>query len=125
MNLFTNVPLVLALVSSSALLARPALSGEAQPAAGRVDLSGRWVYNVELSDDAREKMREGMEKRGPGGGEAGGRAGSGGRRGRRRNGRPWWRWGRPRRDGRAAGRGRQATTRARRCARSWSRPRSC
>ena len=28
------------------------------------DLSGRWVYNRELSDDAREKMREGMEKGG-------------------------------------------------------------
>ncbi|HSD66857.1 MAG TPA: hypothetical protein VLF95_09160 [Vicinamibacteria bacterium] len=56
-----------------------------------VDLSGRWVYNRELSDDAREKMREGMEGRegrggGPGGGPGGGRPGGGGMGGR--GGRP-------------------------------------
>jgi hypothetical protein len=53
-----------------------------------VDLSGTWVYNPGLSDDAREKMRESMERGagspggrppvGPGGGGMGG-AGGGGR----------------------------------------------
>ena len=43
-----------------------------------VDLSGRWVYNRELSDDAREKMREGREAAGPGGGGAGGFGPAGG-----------------------------------------------
>ena len=42
------------------------------------DLSGRWVYNRELSDDAREKMREGMEKGGGGGGRPPGGGGGGG-----------------------------------------------
>jgi hypothetical protein len=43
-----------------------------------VDLSGRWVYNQELSDDARQKMREGMQRGGgPGGGERGGPGGGG------------------------------------------------
>jgi hypothetical protein len=38
-----------------------------------VNLSGRWVYNREASDDARQKMREGTEGRGgPGGGGPGG-----------------------------------------------------
>jgi len=32
------------------------------------NLSGRWVYNREASDDARQKMREGTEGRGSGGG---------------------------------------------------------
>jgi hypothetical protein len=66
---------VILLVSSCALVARPARSGDVQQAA-RVDLSGRWAYNAQLSDDAREKMREGMSKRGPGGG--GGLGGPGG-----------------------------------------------
>jgi hypothetical protein len=44
-----------------------------------VNLSGRWVYNREASDDARQKMREGMERRGgPGGGPGGGGPGGGG-----------------------------------------------
>jgi hypothetical protein len=47
---------------------------KAEPAT--VDLSGRWVYNRELSDDARQKMREGREGRGgPGGGGMGGPGG--------------------------------------------------
>jgi len=50
-----------------------------------VDLSGRWTFNKELSDDAREKMRQGMEGRGgPGGGPKGpgpGMGGAGGGRG--------------------------------------------
>jgi hypothetical protein len=52
---------------------------KAAPAA--VDLSGRFIFNRELSDDAREKMRQGMEKgggpggRGPGGGGPGGGGG--------------------------------------------------
>ena len=40
-----------------------------------VDLSGRWVFNPEASDDAREKMREAREK---GGGSGGGRPPGGG-----------------------------------------------
>jgi len=40
------------------------------------NLSGRWVYNREASDDARQKMREGTEGRGSGGGP--GVGGSGG-----------------------------------------------
>jgi hypothetical protein len=40
-----------------------------------VDLSGRWVFNREASDDAREKMREAREK---GGGSGGGRPPGGG-----------------------------------------------
>jgi len=67
----TAASVIVALVSGSLLAARPAPGGDAQPAAS-VDLSGRWTYNVRLSDDAREKMREGMEKRGPGGGGMGG-----------------------------------------------------
>jgi hypothetical protein len=39
------------------------------------DLSGPWVYNRGLSDDAREKMREGMERAG---GSSGGRSPAGG-----------------------------------------------
>jgi len=44
------------------------------------DLSGHWVYNRDLSDDAQEKMREGMEERGGRGGGpgAGGMGGPGG-----------------------------------------------
>ena len=43
-----------------------------------VNLSGRWVYNREASDNARQKMREGVEGRGgPGdGGPGGGGPGS-------------------------------------------------
>jgi hypothetical protein len=82
---FTANALILALASGSAAAARPAVGGDAQPVA-RTDLTGRWAYNVQLSDDARQKMREGMEKRGgpaggppmrPGGG-GGGMAGPGG-----------------------------------------------
>jgi hypothetical protein len=44
-----------------------------------VNLSGRWVYNREASDDARQKMREGMEGRGgPGSAPGGGGPGGGG-----------------------------------------------
>ena len=44
-----------------------------------VNLSGRWMYNREASDDARQKMREGQEGRGgPGGGPGGGGPGGGG-----------------------------------------------
>jgi hypothetical protein len=62
---------------------RPARADE-KPKIGSVtvDLSGRWVYNRELSDDAREKMREGQEGRGrPGGGPGGGGLGGPGRGG--------------------------------------------
>jgi hypothetical protein len=47
-------------------------SGEGRPSepAASVDLSGRWAYNAGLSDDAREKMRQGRERPNgrPGGG---------------------------------------------------------
>ena len=36
------------------------------------NLSGRWIYDREASDDARQKMREGMEGRGSHGREPGG-----------------------------------------------------
>jgi hypothetical protein len=52
---------------------------KAKAAPVTVDLSGRWVYNRELSDDAHKKVREGMEGRGgPGGGRGGGPPGGGG-----------------------------------------------
>jgi hypothetical protein len=57
---------------------RASADEKAKVAPATVDLSGRWVYNRELSDDARKKMREGMEGRGgPGGGGPGG-GGTGG-----------------------------------------------
>jgi len=93
------VPCALTLCSGSVPAAGAAFGDEtptATPAA--VDLSGRWLYNRELSDDAREKMREGREKgAGPGGGRppmgpgggggmggpgGGGMGGGGGRTGR-------------------------------------------
>ena len=44
-----------------------------------VNLSGRWVYNREASDDARQKMRDGSEGRGgPASGPEGGGPGGGG-----------------------------------------------
>ncbi len=44
-----------------------------------MNLSGRWVYNREASDDARQKMRDGMDGRGgPGGAPGGGGPGGGG-----------------------------------------------
>jgi hypothetical protein len=51
--------------------------GEEPRASAAADLSGRWTLNAELSDDARAKMREAMEKRGPRG-EGGGPGGMGG-----------------------------------------------
>ncbi len=52
---------------------------KAKVEASTVNLSGRWVYNREASDDARQKMGEGMEGRGsPGGGPGGGGPGGGG-----------------------------------------------
>ena len=78
---FTTTSVILAFVSSSAVAARLAGGDDVHPAP-RVDLSGRWTYNVQLSDDAREKMREGMKQQdgsggsrppmGPGGGGGGG-----------------------------------------------------
>jgi hypothetical protein len=58
----------------------PAAAGEkAKVEPSAVNLSGRWVYNREASDDARQKMREGMEGRGgAGGGPGGGGPGGGG-----------------------------------------------
>jgi len=51
---------------------RPARAADKPAAPASVDLSGQWTYNQDLSDDAHEKMREAMERRG------GGRGGSGG-----------------------------------------------
>ena len=57
---------------------RASADEKAKVAPAAVDLSGRWVYNRELSDDARKKMREGGEGRGgPGGGGPGGPGGGG------------------------------------------------
>jgi hypothetical protein len=67
--------------SSGVALGPPPARADEKPKAApvTVDLSGRWVYNRELSDDAREKMREGREGRGgPGGGGPGGGPGGGG-----------------------------------------------
>jgi hypothetical protein len=70
-----------ALVFSSGLLSGPCAvhAGEKPKVASvAVDLSGPWTYNRGLSDDARAKMREAMEKgagqgsRPPGGGGMGG-----------------------------------------------------
>ena len=60
---------------------RASADEKAKVAPATVDLSGRWVYNRELSDDAQKKMREGTEGRGgPGGpgGPGGGGPGGGG-----------------------------------------------
>jgi len=77
-----TVLLSCALVLSAGVASGPrATYADEKPKAAPVtaDLSGRWVYNRELSDDAREKMREGMEKGGGGGGRPpGGGGGMGG-----------------------------------------------
>ena len=58
---------------------RASADEKAKVAPATVDLSGRWVYNRELSDDAQKKMREGMQGRGgPGGGGPGGGGPGGG-----------------------------------------------
>jgi hypothetical protein len=57
----------------------PAAAEKAKVEPSTSNLSGRWVYNREASDDARQKMREGMEGRGAPGGPGG--VGSGGERG--------------------------------------------
>ena len=87
----TMTALILVLVSASAPAARAARGAGPEPAQASVDLAGRWIYNVPLSDDAREKMREGMEGRGgPGGGRPpmgpGGGGGGGGMGGPGRGG---------------------------------------
>jgi len=87
--------LTCALVFSFGLSSRPSCvqAGEKpQVAPVTADLSGHWSYNRELSDDAREKMREAREKgggaeggrppRGPGGGGMGGGMGGSGGSGR-------------------------------------------
>lgn len=72
-----------ALVFCSGVASGPLARGadeKAKVAPVTADLSGRWVFNRDLSDDAREKMREGMERSGgPGGGRPpGGGGGMGG-----------------------------------------------
>ncbi len=57
---------------------RAAAGEKAKVEPSTVNLSGRWLYNREASDDARQKMREGMESGGgPGGGGMGGPGGGG------------------------------------------------
>jgi hypothetical protein len=63
-----------ALAFSTGVVSGPTPSrAEEKPKAAALtaDISGRWVYKPELSDDAREKMREGGEGRGGPGGEMG------------------------------------------------------
>lgn len=86
-----TVLLSCALVLSTGVASGPRpIRADDKPAAApvAVDLSGRWTFNRELSDDAREKMREGMERGGgpgggrpPGGGGGMGGPGGGGRMG--------------------------------------------
>ncbi len=63
--------------ASGAVPGSAPIRADEKPKAGpaSVDLSGRWVFNREASDDAREKMREAQEK---GGGSGGGRPPGGG-----------------------------------------------
>jgi hypothetical protein len=82
-----TVLLSCALVFSSGVASGPTVTGAEAKAKGAslsADLAGRWVFNRELSDDAREKMREAREKGGgpeggrpPGGGGMGGPGGGG------------------------------------------------
>ncbi len=73
-----TVLLSCALVFSSGVASGPTAAGaedKAKVTSVSADLAGRWVFNRELSDDAREKMREAREK---GGGPGGGRPPGGG-----------------------------------------------
>ena len=98
MSRLAALPFVLALAAASAVAARSARAQDAKPPedpkpAGDAkaaadakpstspDYSGHWVYNVSLSDDAREKMREARGS-GSGGGYGGGGYGGGGYGGR-------------------------------------------
>ncbi len=94
-----SVLLSCVLVFSFGVASGPTVTGaeaKAKVASVSADLAGRWVFNRELSDDAREKMREAREKGGgpgggrppggggmggPGGGGMGGQGGGGGRMG--------------------------------------------
>jgi hypothetical protein len=62
-----TVLLSCALACSLGVVPGPPRASAGEKAKGEpsaVDLSGHWVLNRDLSDDAREKMREGMEGRG-------------------------------------------------------------
>jgi hypothetical protein len=91
MSRLAALPFVLAFAATSAVAARSARAQDAKPPedpkpAGDAraaadakpstspDYSGHWVYNVSLSDDAREKMREARGS-GSGGGYGGGGGG--------------------------------------------------
>lgn len=80
-------------MSGLLLAAFMAIGGATQANATPPDLSGRWVLNRELSEDAREKMRDGrdgMARPGGGGGAGGsgmGRPGGGGGKSGGRSGR--------------------------------------
>jgi hypothetical protein len=75
-------PLALALVLAAvAVSPAPAAPADERKATSQVELEGRWTLNKDLSDDAREKMRQaGRDRpggRGPGGGGMGGAGGGG------------------------------------------------
>jgi hypothetical protein len=85
----TATSLTVALVSGICLATSSARGAGPEAPRASVDLAGHWIYNVQLSDDAREKMRQGTQgPGGPGGGRppmgpggGGGGAGTGGRAG--------------------------------------------
>jgi hypothetical protein len=82
MSRLVAAPLVVALATAGAPAARVAHAQDAKPAGGakaaaNADFSGRWVYNVELSDDAREKLRAARRGDSAGGEWGGGRGGGG------------------------------------------------
>jgi len=97
MSRLAALPFVLAFAAASAVAARSARAQDAKPPedakpagdtkpagdakpSSSPDYSGHWVYNVSLSDDAREKLREARSSgSGGGGGYSGG--GYGGRGG--------------------------------------------
>jgi hypothetical protein len=97
MSRLATLPFVLAFAAASAVAARSARAQDAKPPddakpagdtkpagdakpSSSPDYSGHWIYNVSLSDDAREKMRE--ARSGSGGGGGGGGYGGGGYGGR-------------------------------------------
>lgn len=69
-------PVFVALLVGTLPAGRSVRAAEAKPAVAP-DYSGHWVYNVSLSDDARQKMREARSGSGSGGGSGGGGYGGG------------------------------------------------
>jgi polyhydroxybutyrate depolymerase len=69
-----GIVLVVLAVCARLVAAGASTSPIQQPSSGNPDLSGRWVLNPTLSEDAREKLQEAMGGRAAGGGRAGGGA---------------------------------------------------